>query len=126
MVIQMRDVTLRELIDAAKKSGIRRVLLTDYASTEMKPEGDALVLVGMTEVVATALDRGGKVIYRWSEAGESKQMVAFIGGAARGRRVGRKDQLFQVLREEGFEVDEGEWTPESAEAFFASRRAIVG
>jgi hypothetical protein len=32
----------------------------------------------------------------------------------------------QILREEGFEVDEGEWTPEAGEAYVASRRKIVG
>ena len=47
MAIQVRNVTLRELIDAVKKAGIRRVLLTDYASTQMKPEGD--VFKGCTE-----------------------------------------------------------------------------
>ncbi len=52
-------------------------------------------------------------------------------GNGHGRSVGgslvtRKQQVFQVLREEGFEVDEGEWTPASAEAFLSARRKIVG
>jgi hypothetical protein len=127
----VKDVPLRELIDAARKAGVRRVLLTDYAAVEPKPAGGALVLVGMVTVVATALDRKGKVIYRWSETGESERTVTVTAGTGRGpnpggRLAARKADVFQVLREEGFEVDEGEWTPRSAEAFVTSRREIVG
>jgi len=130
MVIPVKDVTLRELIEASRSASLRRILLTDYSAVEPKKINGAIVLVGMVTVVATAFDRKNKVIYRWSEQGESERMVTITAGTGRGRSTGgrlaaRKQEIFQVLREEGFEVDEGEWTPESAAAFVASRREIV-
>ena len=114
MPFAVRDVTLGNLIGTVRGAGIRRVLLKEYGSAKTQREGGAVVLVGMRTVVATALDRDEQVIYRWSETGES------------GRLAARKAEVFQVLREEGLDVDEGEWTPKSAEAFVAARREIVG
>lgn len=131
MVVSVENVTVKELISAARAANIRRVLLTDYASVEPKMKKNAFVLVGMLRVVATALDRNKKVIYRWSEEGESEKMVTITGSNGRSRNAGRqlisrKQEVFQVLREEGFEVDEGEWTPASARAFLSARKKIVG
>lgn len=131
MAVKMEDKSLKEFLEAVKKADIRRVLLTDYATVEPKHEGGAVVLVGMVQVVATALDRKPKVIYRWSEKDESERMVTITAGTGRGRNPGgrlaaRKEQVFQVLREEGLEVDEGEWTPATAGAYLTSRKSIVG
>ena len=131
MAVKTKGVTVKELIETARKEGIRRILLTDYATTEPKREGGVIVLVGMITLVATALDVKNEVIYRWFEQGESERMVTIIAGAGRGPNPGgrlatKKAQLQQILREEGFEVDEGEWTPQAAEAYVASRRKIVG
>jgi hypothetical protein len=133
MAVKVEDKSLREFLEAVKNADIRRVLLTDYATVEPKHQGGAVVLVGMVQVVATALDRkpAPKVIYRWSEKDESERMVTITAGTGRGRNPGgrlapRKEQVFQVLREEGLEVDEGEWTPATAEAYLASRKSIVG
>jgi hypothetical protein len=127
MTISVKEVTLKGLIEAAQAAGARRILLTDYPSVDTKRTRDGFVLVGMLMVVATALDRKKKVIYRWFEEGESEKMVS--AGNGRGQKTGalvtRKQQVHQVLREEGFEVDEGEWTPASAEAFLTARRKIV-
>jgi hypothetical protein len=132
MVPQVKPITsLKNFLDEVKKSGIRRVLLTDYATVEPKREGGAVVLVGMVRVVATALDQKQNVIYRWFEEDESERMVTIVAGTGRGRNPGghlaaRKDQVFQVFREEGLEVDNGEWTPDSADAYLTSRKKIVG
>ena len=131
MAVKVRDASLREFLQAVRESDIRRVLLTDYASVKPKRTGGVVVLVGMVRVVATALDWKRKVIYRWVEEGESERMVTITAGTGRGRTPGgrlatRKEQVFEVLREEGLEVDEGEWTPDAAEAYLASRKSIVG
>lgn len=131
MAVKIQDKSLKEFLEAVRRSGTHRVLLTDYATVEPKQKGKAFVLMGMVRVVATALDRSRKVIYRWSEKDESERMVTITAGTGRGRNPGgrlaaRKEQVFQLLREEGLEVDEGEWTTDTAEAYLASRKSMVG
>lgn len=131
MPVEIVPTTIKELMERAKKAQIRRILLTDYATTEPKREGGAIVLVGMITLVATAFDMPKNVIYRWHKQDESERMVTIIAGLGRGPNPGgqlatQKLELEQILREEGFEVDEGEWTAESAEAYVAARQRIVG
>ena len=131
MAFEVEEKSLKEFMEAVRRASIRRILLTDYATVEPVQKGGAFVLVGMVQVVATALDRSQKVIYRWSEKDESERMVTITAGTGRGRNPGgrlaaRKEQIFQVLREEGVEVDEGEWTRDTAEAYLASRKSLVG
>lgn len=131
MRIDVKPLTLKEFLDVARDRRIRRVLLTDYARVEPKREGADLVLVGMLRIVATAFDREPGVIYRWSEEDESARMVTVVAGPGGqpnvgGRLAGRKEQVSEVFREEGFDVGEGEWTPESAQAYLETRQKIVG
>jgi hypothetical protein len=86
----------------------------------------------MTTVAATVLDARSSKIYRWEQKGRSKGTVTINAGVGRGP-VGAgepvaqlRDDVRQILRDEGFEVDEGEWTPDSAERFLASRRRLIG
>src|SRR5579862_6069170 len=111
MAIEVKDVTLKELLSLTEQKHVRRVLLTDYATVEPKQRDGEFVLLGITRVVATVFDRDDQTIYRWSEDGESERMVTVVADACRGpnasgRLTARKEQVFQVLREEGLEVDE--------------------
>lgn len=130
MTVEVKNIPqLSVFIDSVKGAGVRRILLTDYATVEPKKKGNAFVLVGMVTLVATAFDRTN--IFRWAEQDESERMVSITAGTGRGRNPGgrlivKKDQVFQLLREEGFEVDEGEWTPTSAQAYLSTRRKFVG
>lgn len=127
MAVIVQDLSLGELIEAAKTANVRRVLLTDYAAVEPKKTKSGTVLVGVVTVVATALDRTKMVIYRWHETGESNQTVRIGTGHGPGARsTAQKQEVLQIFREEGFEVDDGEWTPKLAEAYLASRKYIVG
>lgn len=124
--------TLRQLIEKAQGAGIKRALLTSYGSVEPLQTGGAWVLAGMTTVAATVLDPGARTIYRWEEKGRSKGAVRIRAGSGRGAVGGGepmarlREDVFQLLRDEGFEVDEGEWTSESAERFLASRKRLIG
>ena len=124
----MQDITeqtlsLPEFLKAVAAAGIRRVLLTDYALIEPTPDGGAVVMVPMVRVVATAFDRRpAGIIYRWSEQGESERMVTIYRGTGKGPSPGgrlsaRKEEVRQILREEGYEVDDGEWTAENASEY---------
>ena len=128
---QPSDVSIRQLVEVAKDRKIPRILLTDYATIEPVRENGAIVMVPMLRVVATLFDRGGNLIYRWSEQKPSKRMVTILAGAGRGPNsepalASRKEEVRQVLRDEGFEVDEGEWTPDSARAFLEARHRLIG
>jgi hypothetical protein len=114
---------------------VKRVLLTSYGSVEPVRDSGAIVLAGMTTVAATVLDAGDAnepKIYRWEEKGRSKGMVTIHAGVGRGplgpgEPMARlREDVHQLLRDEGFEVDAGEWTPESAERSLASRQRLVG
>jgi hypothetical protein len=126
--IQVKDVTLKELLNIAGQHSIHRLLLAEYSSVEPRQQGTSFVLAPMLKVVATAFDRENGVIYRWWEQDESERMVAIAGNGTNlaGKLTVRKDQVRDFLREDGFEVDEGEWTPESAEAFLDARKKAIG
>jgi hypothetical protein len=128
--IEVKESNLKEFINLVAERSIHRILLTDYASIEPRKVESAFVLAPMVKVVATAFDRDRGFIYRWSEQDESERMVTIIAGTGKGpnpsRLASRKEEVRQILREEGFEVDEGEWTPESAEAFLDARRRAIG
>jgi len=129
--IIVKDVMLPELLKTLESRSIKRVLLTDYATIEPTREGGAIVMLPMIRVVATAFDRSADIIYRWSEQGESARMVTIIAGTGKGpnpggRLAARKEEVRQIFREEGYEVDEGEWTPENARAFVNARAKAIG
>lgn len=136
MNVKIERVSLKELkdfIDKARQANARRVLLTSYGSVEPVKQGSALVLAGMTTVAATVLDAGGSpTIYRWEKKGRSKGTVTIHAGAGVGPPGGGepmaalRDDVRQLLRDEGFEVDEGEWTPESAARSLATRQRLIG
>jgi hypothetical protein len=129
--ITEKTLSLPEFLKAVAGAGIRRVLLTDYALIEPTPEGGAIVMMPMVRVVATAFDRQAGIIYRWSEHGKSERMVTIIAGTGKGpnpggRLTARKEEVRQILREEGYEVDDGEWTPENASAYVDARARAFG
>mgnify|MGYP001549342957 CR=1 FL=1 len=85
----------------------------------------------MVRVVATAFDRENAEILRWQEQKDANQMVTIVAGTGKGRHneqelVARKHELMAILRDEGYQVDEGEWTIESATAFLEARRRALG
>lgn len=135
MAIAVESVSLKELIEHARDAKVKRVLLTTYGSVEPVREGSATVLAGMTTVAATILDsrdaRAPKIC-RWEEKGRSKGMVKIATGAGRvsvgagGPVAQLRDDVHELLRDDGFEVDDGEWTPESAVRSIASRQRLIG
>jgi hypothetical protein len=131
MAIDVIPVSLKQLMDRARELNLKRVLLTSYGSVEPVRDRGALVLAGMTTVTATLFDGSGQ-IYRWEQKGRSKGTVTIHAGTGRGNigagePVARlRQDVYELLRNEGLEVDEGEWTPDSAERFLASRLKLIG
>jgi hypothetical protein len=131
MPIDVIPVSLKQLMDKAHVLNLKRVLLTSYGSLESVRDQGALVLAGMTTVTATLFD-GSDHIYRWEQKGRSKGTVTIRAGTACGN-VGAGEpvarlrlDVYELLRNEGFEVDDGEWTPDSAGRFLASRLKLIG
>jgi hypothetical protein len=131
MPIDVIHVSLKQLMDKAHDLSLKRVLLTSYGSVEPVRDPSALVLAGMTTVTATLFD-GSDHIYRWEQKGRSKGIVTIRAGTGRGNigagePVARlRQDVYELLRNEGFEVDDGEWTPDSAGRFLASRLKLIG
>ena len=131
MPIDVIPVSLKQLMDQARDLNLKRVLLTSYGSVEPVHDQGALVLAGMTTVTATLFD-GSDHVYRWEQKGRSKRTVTIQAGKGRGNvgagePVARlRQDVHELLRNEGFEVDEGEWTPDSAGRFLASRLKLIG
>jgi hypothetical protein len=129
--ISLIDVTLKELIEKAKLARIGRLLLADYSTLEPKRQGRAFVMMPVVRVIVTAFDAGSGAIYRWWEQQESKRTVTIVAGTNRGPNadpsmVTRKEVIRGLLRDEGFQVDDGEWTPEAARAAVDARKHVFG
>jgi len=116
--------SLTEFINLLEARHIRLVKLTDYGNVEPIKRGSGYVLQPMVRVVGTALDVAAKEIVCWTVEGESRRMVTSAAGAGRGPtpdvdRVAEKRRAREVLRQLGYEVDEGEWDVNSAEQVIA-------
>jgi len=113
---------LAEFINQLKTRHIRLVKLTDYGDVEPIKRGSGFVLQPMVRVVATALDVDAREIVSWAVEGEARRMVTATAGAGRGadpERVIEKRRARDVLRQLGYEVDEGEWDVNAAEQVIA-------
>ena len=82
-------------------------------------------------VVATAFDRSAQEILRFQEKRDADQMVTVITGKNHGHHndydmVARKDELKALLLDGGFQVEGGEWTPESAGQFLEVYKQALG
>ena len=125
---QRFDLFLSELHN---RSNIRFVRLADYGLVEPAKRSGAFVMQPMVRVVASAFDRDKEEILRWQEQKDANQMVTIVAGRSDGLHsdqelVARKEELRAILQDEGFQVDEGEWTSENANAFLQTRKRVVG
>ena len=116
--------SLAEVIGQLESRHIRLVKLTDYGNFGPVKKGSGYVLQSTIRVVATALDAATHEIVSWEVEGEARKMITRAAGTRRGRcpdseRVDDKQQARDVLRQLGYDVDEGEWDARSAERVIA-------
>jgi hypothetical protein len=76
-------------------------------------KGSGYAFQSTIRVVATALDAATHEIVSWEVEGEARKMITRAAGTRRGRspdseRVADKQQARDVLRQLGYDVDEGE------------------
>jgi hypothetical protein len=117
--------SLGEFIDQLEARHVRLVKLADYGNVEPVKKGSGYVLQPTIRVVATALDAAAREILSWAVKGEARKMIARAAGTRRGpspdsERVANKQQARDVLRQLGYDVDEGEWDARSAERVIAA------
>jgi hypothetical protein len=93
-------------------------------------KGSGYAFQSTIRVVATALDAATHEIVSWEVEGEARKMITRAAGTRRGRspdseRVADKQQARDVLRQLGYDVDEGEWDARSAERVISALEEAI-
>jgi hypothetical protein len=122
------ELFLKEL---KKRENVRLERVADYGLVEPAKRSGAIVMQPMVRVVVTAFDRDKSEILRWQEQKDANRMVTIHIGVGRGSHnehefTARGQELKAILVDEGYQVDDGEWTAETANALLDARKRVIG
>jgi hypothetical protein len=109
--------TFDEFLSEVTNAGtVRLVKLEDYGFTAPLTKEGAVFIVPMVRLVATAVDKRQKTVFRWEATAEARQTAAWLAPtdqvhrSSEGAAPPSKEQVRQRLQLEGFSVERGEWT----------------
>ncbi|HEU4537324.1 MAG TPA: hypothetical protein VFS00_24560, partial [Polyangiaceae bacterium] len=119
----MANVSLKQcatfddfLAEVTNAGTIRLVKLEDYGFTAPVTKEGSVFIVPMVRLVATAVDKGHKTVFRWEATAEARQAAARSASTAQAPRPAEgeappnKEHVRRRLQLDGFSVEPGEWT----------------